>query len=180
MEYDILDAPKTIVRKIIVRNPDGTTKLVQQKIVQAPSASAATPSNEGKPNTQKVQIIRGPDGKITYHGLNPGQRLIQMPDGKLHILTSRAAQNKTPNATKTTKVLTPGTPIQSSPTLANVVSAGKSPMAVRQQLIKQTPTGNVLVKSIGQKLTNQRVSFITSRAEFSVTKYFRFDIGGSE
>lgn len=137
---------------------------MQQKIVQAPSASAATPTNEGKPNTQKVQIIRGPDGKITYHGLNPGQRLIQMPDGKLHILTSRAAQNKAPNATKPTKVLTPGTPMQSSPTF--VASTGKSPMVVRQQLIKQTPTGSVLVKSIGQKLTNQRVNFKISSSEF--------------
>lgn len=36
----------------------------------------------------KVQIIRGPDGKVSVRGLSPGQQLIQMPDGKLHVLTS--------------------------------------------------------------------------------------------
>lgn len=35
---------------------------------------------------QKVQILRGPDGKLQVRGLLPGQQLIQMPDGKLHVL----------------------------------------------------------------------------------------------
>lgn len=166
-----IDTPKTFVRKVIVRNPDGTTKLVQQKIVQAPSAASA---GETKPNTQKVQIIRGPDGKITYHGLNPGQRLIQMPDGKLHILTSRAAQNKSPNAVKTTKVLASGTsPANPSSTIANAI---KTPMVIRQQVVKQTPTGNILVKSTGQKPTTQRVNILCSFFYESVVNIYYFYI----
>lgn len=142
-----------MVRKVIVRNPDGTTKLVQ-KIVQAPAAAS---TSEIKPNTQKVQIIRGPDGKITYHGLNPGQRLIQMPDGKLHILTSRTAQNKIPNTAKTAKIVTAVSPIAGSPVTSTIANTIKSPMVIRQQVVKQTPTSNLLVKSVGQKPTTQRV-----------------------
>lgn len=39
-------------------------------------------------NPQKVQIIRGPDGKVQVRGLMPGQQIVQMPDGKLHVLSS--------------------------------------------------------------------------------------------
>lgn len=35
---------------------------------------------------QRVQILRGPDGKLQVRGLLPGQQLVQMPDGKLHVL----------------------------------------------------------------------------------------------
>lgn len=37
---------------------------------------------------QRVQIIRGPDGKLQVRGLMPGQQLVQMPDGKLHVLNN--------------------------------------------------------------------------------------------
>ncbi|KAE8742342.1 hypothetical protein FOCC_FOCC012142 [Frankliniella occidentalis] len=35
---------------------------------------------------QRVQIIKHRDGKIQVKGLMPGQQLVQMPDGKLHVL----------------------------------------------------------------------------------------------
>lgn len=35
---------------------------------------------------QRVQILRGPDGKLQVRGLLPTQQLVQMPDGKLHVL----------------------------------------------------------------------------------------------
>lgn len=40
---------------------------------------------------QKVQILRGPDGKLQVRGLMPGQQLVQMPDGKLHVLNTGQA-----------------------------------------------------------------------------------------
>ncbi|XP_048270698.1 nucleosome-remodeling factor subunit NURF301 isoform X2 [Bombus terrestris] len=40
---------------------------------------------------QRVQIIRGPDGKLQVRGLMPGQQLVQMPDGKLHVLNNSQA-----------------------------------------------------------------------------------------
>lgn len=110
-------------RRVIVKNPDGTTRIIQQAITSpavgtqkaatntitpAPAVSSAGNAAGSAPQTQqqtpapqqhKVQIIRGPDGKVSVRGLNPGQQLIQMPDGKLHVLT-----------TTTTAASTGGTP----------------------------------------------------------------------
>lgn len=94
---------------MIVKNPDGTTRIIQQAVTQvartatATSASAASPSPSAQPTVtaaaapsptpHKVQIIRGPDGKVSVRGLNPGQQLVQMPDGKLHVLTTTTTSN---------------------------------------------------------------------------------------
>lgn len=43
-------------------------------------------TNPPVPVQQRVQILRGPDGKLQVRGLLPGQQLVQMPDGKLHVL----------------------------------------------------------------------------------------------
>lgn len=149
------ESPKTPIigqRKIIVKNPDGSTKIIHQGI-----AAQATPKTPSEPTTQKVQIIRGSDGKVSVRGLNPGQQLIQMPDGKLHVLTSSTpGQNKsssiaikTNNQKTITKVLnqagatstTPNTPVQK--------------VIIRQQVPK---TQNVVVKSTPpQKVVPQRV-----------------------
>lgn len=99
---------QTIVqRRIIVKNADGTTKVIQQNITQparaspaAASTAIASGSQQSQPQQQaspapaksegpqKVQIIRGPDGKVSVRGLNPGQQLIQTADGKLHVLSA--------------------------------------------------------------------------------------------
>lgn len=63
-------------RNILVKQADGTTKIIQQQIVKQP------------PETQKVQIIRTPDGKVCVKGLNPGQQLYQLPDGKIQVISS--------------------------------------------------------------------------------------------
>lgn len=67
---------------------------------------------------QRVQIIRGPDGKLQVRGLMPGQQLVQMPDGKLHVLNNSQAittlaqtggtttQAKTATTSTTAKVAT--------------------------------------------------------------------------
>lgn len=74
----------------MTKGADGSTRVITQPITSAaksvenPTAkTTATPQKEGP---QKVQIIRAPDGKITVRGLLAGQQLIQMPDGKLHIV----------------------------------------------------------------------------------------------
>ncbi|XP_053689324.1 nucleosome-remodeling factor subunit NURF301 [Sabethes cyaneus] len=104
-------AKQTVVqRRIIVKNPDGTTKIIQQNITQPARSSPSSTStqqkaqqstNSSKPDgPQKVQIIRGPDGKVSVRGLNPGQQLIQTADGKLHVLS--AAPGSSPAASKQT------------------------------------------------------------------------------
>lgn len=84
---------KTVIgtrRIIMTKGADGSTRVITQPItsatkstVDSPSVKTATPQKEGP---QKVQIIRAPDGKITVRGLLAGQQLIQMPDGKLHVV----------------------------------------------------------------------------------------------
>lgn len=57
---------------------------------------------------QKVQILRGPDGKLQVRGLLPGQQLIQMPDGKLHVLNvGQAVGTPTAQSNSTTPTSTP-------------------------------------------------------------------------
>lgn len=84
---------KTITKRIIVKNADGTQKIIhqqiQQQITEPIPTTIITPQ---KPEPQKVQIIRGPDGKVSVRGLNPGQQLMQTPDGKLHVISSPQTQ----------------------------------------------------------------------------------------
>ncbi|XP_035437164.2 nucleosome-remodeling factor subunit NURF301 isoform X1 [Spodoptera frugiperda] len=86
---------KTVIgtrRIIMTKGADGSTRVISQPIAGSTKSaqsdggtakSTATPQKDGP---QKVQIIRAPDGKITVRGLLAGQQLIQMPDGKLHVV----------------------------------------------------------------------------------------------
>jgi nucleosome-remodeling factor subunit BPTF len=75
----------------MTKGADGSTRVISQPITAANKSTSdspatkisATPQKEGP---QKVQIIRAPNGKITVRGLLAGQQLIQMPDGKLHVV----------------------------------------------------------------------------------------------
>lgn len=86
---------KTVIgtrRIIMTKGADGSTRVISQPIA-GPTKSAQSDGVTSKSNVtpqkdgpQKVQIIRAPDGKITVRGLLAGQQLIQMPDGKLHVV----------------------------------------------------------------------------------------------
>ncbi|KAJ2952773.1 hypothetical protein O0L34_g7133 [Tuta absoluta] len=86
--------PKTVIgtrRIIMTKGADGMTRVISQSVAggaKSAQPDAATPkTTPAKPDgPQKVQIIRAPDGKITVRGLLAGQQLIQMPDGKLHVV----------------------------------------------------------------------------------------------
>lgn len=68
---------------------DGTTRVITQPAIASKMPDGSTPKSTGsghQKDPQKVQIIRGPDGQLTVRGLFAGQQLIQMPDGKLHII----------------------------------------------------------------------------------------------
>ncbi|CAH2259231.1 nucleosome-remodeling factor subunit NURF301 [Pararge aegeria] len=85
---------KTVIgtrRIIMTKGADGTTRVISQPISSSgksvlASEAAKMSAPPQKDGPQKVQIIRAPDGKITVRGLLPGQQLIQMPDGKLHVV----------------------------------------------------------------------------------------------
>ncbi|KAK9296382.1 hypothetical protein QLX08_009595 [Tetragonisca angustula] len=55
----------------------------QQSLIKVSGQTGPIPQIQ-----QRVQIIRGPDGKLQVRGLMPGQQLVQMPDGKLHVLNN--------------------------------------------------------------------------------------------
>lgn len=72
---------KTIIRKTIVRNPDGTTRVISETSQQVPNTK---PTEAVGP--QKIQVMRGPDGKMSVRGLQANQKLVQTADGKYLIL----------------------------------------------------------------------------------------------
>ena len=54
-----------------------------------PADSAPSPASPATPVQQKVQVIKSADGKIQVRGLLPGQRLVQMPDGRLKVFSKQ-------------------------------------------------------------------------------------------
>lgn len=91
----------------MTKSSDGTTRVVSgptsilPKTGQSQSPintnqqslmkTGGTPSVPIQHVQQRVQILRGPDGKLQVRGLMPGQQLVQMPDGKLHVLNTGQA-----------------------------------------------------------------------------------------
>ncbi|CAD6241102.1 GSCOCG00009137001-RA-CDS [Cotesia congregata] len=151
---------KTITRRIFMtKSADGTTRMVSgpTSILPKTTSSPAALNQQsliktGTPSTpqqgqQKVQILRGPDGKLQVRGLMPGQQLVQMPDGKLHVLnttpTIAASTMTTPNSTTT------------------VVASPQS--NVKTVTTKLTPAKGTLVKSIVQSPQIQSTTPVTSR-----------------
>ncbi|XP_055603868.1 nucleosome-remodeling factor subunit NURF301-like, partial [Uranotaenia lowii] len=187
-------AKQTIVqRRIIVKNPDGTTKVIQQSITQpankagnsataaSPAAGAGAAQSSGTPaksegsGPQKVQIIRGPDGKVSVRGLNPGQQLIQTADGKLHVLSaapgSSPAASKQSIATKVgqkiiTKVPAGSNVVATSPAAPSATQQQQQPQPVapqqqQQQIIQQTQQQTVTQSPVVQKSHQQQVATTT-------------------
>lgn len=78
---------KTVIRKTIVRNADGTTRVISETSQQVP-----TKPSENTP--QKIQVMRGPDGKMSVRGLQANQKLVQTADGKYLILPANQGNRK--------------------------------------------------------------------------------------
>ena len=66
-------------------------KTAKQIIQTSDESDQETPISIKKPSpqrkVQKVQIVRSDGGKTQVRGLLPGQKLMQMPDGKLQIFS---------------------------------------------------------------------------------------------
>jgi hypothetical protein len=79
---------------VLVRNPDGTTKIVSETVTQAVSSTTTTSSPKpDQPQPQKIQVMRTPDGKMSVRGLQPNQKLVQTQDGKYLILPANSNGN---------------------------------------------------------------------------------------
>lgn len=112
---------------------------------------------------QKVQILRGPDGKLQVRGLMPGQQLVQMPDGKLHVLNTSqniSVASSPQSAGGTTSAVTP----TSTKVLTNAVklinTPGKTPAKIVGQVnqTEQSPGQLQQVLPTNQKLKTTVVS----------------------
>ncbi|XP_053625011.1 nucleosome-remodeling factor subunit NURF301 [Plodia interpunctella] len=144
---------KTVIgtrRIIMTKGAEGATRVISQSIISGSKSGqteAAKPSSTvTKDGPQKVQIIRAPDGKITVRGLLPGQQLIQMPDGKLHVVM--AGQQGV------TGQLVAASPVKQAdederpakPAAQQVVLQAARPVLVPQQLRPRPPVQTVLVQ----------------------------------
>ncbi|XP_018403305.1 PREDICTED: nucleosome-remodeling factor subunit NURF301-like isoform X2 [Cyphomyrmex costatus] len=155
-------------RIYMTKSADGTTKVVSgptsilPKTPSTPGVSQqsvirmTSTSTNPLPVAQKVQILRGPDGKLQVRGLLPGQQLVQMPDGKLHVVnvsqtvgTTIAQTNSTTSTTTSqaktvttvsTKVAT--TESTSAKTSPNAKTTASSPQQA------QTPQSNYCVQAV--------------------------------
>ncbi|XP_050664238.1 nucleosome-remodeling factor subunit NURF301 isoform X2 [Leptidea sinapis] len=83
---------KTVIgtrRIIMTKGADGKTRVISsQPVTNAKTESTVKAGTTQKDGPQRVQIIRAPDGKLTIKGLLPGQQLLQLPDGKLHVASA--------------------------------------------------------------------------------------------
>ncbi|XP_043650026.1 nucleosome-remodeling factor subunit NURF301 isoform X4 [Drosophila teissieri] len=150
-------------RRVIVKNPDGTTRIIQQAVTQvsrtggastaaasgspAVGGSTSTQSNPSTSTPHKVQIIRGPDGKVSVRGLNPGQQLVQMPDGKLHVLTTTTSSNSAAQGNKI-KVPIKATSTSSSPAVSSAQTTTNPVTPVIKQIAVKHVTKNSATQSI--------------------------------
>ncbi|XP_059615017.1 nucleosome-remodeling factor subunit NURF301 isoform X2 [Phlebotomus argentipes] len=123
-------------RNILVKQADGTTKIIQQQIVK-------------QPETQKVQIIRTPDGKVCVKGLNPGQQLYQLPDGKIQVISSPVGNNAAGNKAKT---LIARAIQQSSGTSSGSSTVTRHQVTPKVAVSSKAIASPVQPKAIGQKI----------------------------
>ncbi|XP_044734089.1 nucleosome-remodeling factor subunit NURF301, partial [Chrysoperla carnea] len=139
---------------IKVQTPGGTTV----QTIQVQNQSQGTPSGtviQSKSSSdvpQRVQIIRNPDGKIQVRGLMPGQQLVQMSDGKLHVLSTNQLQNivNSPNNKVVTKAL-------NSPSVSTASSAAVSTPNVVKNSANNAPIKAAITQVIQSPKTPQQV-----------------------
>ncbi|XP_032667402.1 nucleosome-remodeling factor subunit NURF301 isoform X2 [Odontomachus brunneus] len=154
-------------RIYMTKSADGTTKVVSGPTSILPKTSQSPATNQlqslirvsptGNPPVQvqqRVQILRGPDGKLQVRGLLPSQQLVQMPDGKLHVLNvSHAGTHLTQCIT--TNSTTPTTTLQAK-TVTAVSNTTKVVTSDNASTIKASPV-KVTTSSTQQAQTPQQV-----------------------
>lgn len=140
-----------VTRRILITKDGKTGQIVGtpgavQPVLLTPSTGVAAAS----PVANKLQITRGPDGKIQIRGLQPGQQLIRLGDGRFSIVspspTVMAAQPAPAQAQTTPTAASDGTTLPKTiivqkaggpgqkPTSQIIVPAGTNTAAIAQQL----------------------------------------------
>lgn len=137
-------------------------------VILCVAVTAASTPIKANEIPQRVQILRGPDGRLTVKGLMPGQQLVQMPDGKLQVLTTTQIQPSAPPTTQATKtqIVTPNkTVIKTAPNASTgkVVMQGSQVKAILQQPPQSPVKGqHVIIKQQAATPVVQKISTATS------------------
>ncbi|KAB0795122.1 hypothetical protein PPYR_11961 [Photinus pyralis] len=129
---------------------------VQQPVTTVPTSTTTTTLKTAAETPQRVQIMRSPDGRLTVKGLMPGQQIVQMPDGKLQVLTTTqihpaTTAPKTPPVTSTKAIIKTA----NNPTGKLVLQSGQ--LKTVQQIQPQSPTKTqqIIVKQQGAPLVQK-------------------------
>lgn len=173
MTLFFLDSTKQRIisqKKAIVNNPDGITQIkpnVSPSVVKTTLLQTVATTNTNTTTTatvstpepaQKIQIIRGSDGKLSVRGLNADQKLITMSDGKFLVLTTNANGEKTktvlksPSCAALTKAVVTK-PVSRTQTCTSA-TIPKQTVMIRQQL----PTSTTAISKASISSPIQRVS----------------------
>lgn len=145
-------------RRILI-SKDGSplvkTPAAGQPMLIASAGTGAAASPAGAPN--KIQITRGADGKIQIRGLQPGQQLIRLGDGRFSIVSTTTqpppVEQKTGDAAATKTIIlksatAPGAGVK--PPGQVVVSGGST------SLVQQITSGKVQLGTLnGQQVLVQ-------------------------
>lgn len=128
----VVSGPTSILPKTPSTPNQGTAN--QQSLIKS------TPTTPAQQIQQKVQIIRGPDGKLQVRGLMPGQQLVQMPDGKLHVLNTGQAIGSPATSTvnSSTTATTPAPAVKT--VVTKITPAKAAAVKLTQNAASPTPT----------------------------------------
>lgn len=118
---------------------------ISQQNLQSQTLVTTTPLSQ---QPQRVQIIRGNDGKIQVRGLAPGQQLIQTSDCKLHVVTGQiTSQGQSSVNNQATLVQTP--------TNSKLVRADGTTGSPAKIIVKNAQGQQVRVVTASQNLKQQ-------------------------
>lgn len=132
--------------------PSQTIQLTptSQQTLQNQTLVTTTPLSQ---HPQRVQIIRGNDGKIQVRGLVPGQQLIQMADGKLHVLTGQITPQAQPSSAAGNQATLVQTPTNSK--VARTEGTPQTANSPAQIIVKNAQGQQVRVVTSSQSLKQQ-------------------------
>ncbi|XP_025163350.1 nucleosome-remodeling factor subunit NURF301 isoform X1 [Harpegnathos saltator] len=152
-------------RIYMTKAADGTTKVVsgptsilpktaQNQSNQLQSLIRVAPATNSPVQVQqRVQILRGPDGKLQVRGLLPTQQLVQMPDGKLHVLNVSHTNTHLTQCI-TTNSTTPTTTLQAKTATVSTTKASENATVTKASPVKVT------TNSAQQAQTPQQVQVV--------------------
>ena len=160
---------KTIIRPMMagqqfIVTPDGKRQLLRAAaapaagtpilIAPSPIRPVGTPAAASSISS-KLQITRGADGKIQIRGLQPGQQLLRMADGRFSIVTSSPATS----AASPVQIIQAAKPMVTASDATAATTATAVDSSPKTIILKASTAGGVPLNAIaGQKIITTTAS----------------------